>query len=77
MVPVNARLAMLKVALPVLFKATVWAALVISTAWLPKARLVGERLTRAAVPVPAVPVAAVCVPVPDRLAVCGLPLACP
>ena len=31
--------------------------------WLPKARLVGERLTRAAVPVPV------------RLTVCGLPLA--
>jgi len=31
--------------------------------WLPKARLVGERLARAAVPVP------------ERLTVCGLPLA--
>ena len=32
---------------------------------MPKARLVGERLTRVAVPVP----------VPERLTVCGLPLA--
>ena len=37
----------------------------VPTGWLPKARLVGERLTRAAVPVP----------VPERLTVCGLPLA--
>ena len=61
---------MLKAALPVLLKVTVCAVLVISTAWLPKARLVGERLTRAAAPV-----SAVCVPVPERLTVCGLPLA--
>ena len=54
---------MLKVALPVLLRVTVCAELVISTGWLPKARLVGERLTRAAVPVP------------ERLTVCGLPLA--
>jgi len=37
---------------------------------LPKARLAGERLTRADVPV-----AAVCVPVPERLTLCRLPLA--
>ena len=55
---------MLKAALPVLLRVTVCAVLVTSTAWLPKARLVGERLTRAAVPVP----------VPERLTVCGLPL---
>ena len=56
---------MLKAVLPVLLKVTVCAVLVTSTDWLPKARLVGERLTRAAVPVP----------VPERLTVCGLPLA--
>ena len=54
---------MLKAALPVLLRVTVCAVLVISTAWFPKARLVGERLARAAVPVP------------ERLTVCGLPLA--
>jgi hypothetical protein len=36
---------MLKVALPVLLRVTVCAELVISTGWLPKARLAGERLT--------------------------------
>ena len=46
-----------------LFKVTLCAVLVLPTGWLPKARLVGERLTRAAVPVP------------ERLTVCGLPLA--
>jgi hypothetical protein len=45
LVPVTARLVMLKVALPVLFSVTVCAELGISTGWLPKARLVGERLT--------------------------------
>jgi hypothetical protein len=54
---------MLKAVLPVLLKVTVCAVLVTSTDWLPKARLVGERLTRAAVPVP------------ERLTVCGLPVA--
>jgi len=54
---------MLKAALPVLLRVTVRAVLVISTAWLPKPRLVGERLARAAAPVP------------ERLTVCGLPLA--
>ena len=54
---------MLKVALPVLLRVTVCAVLGVPTDWLPKARLVGERLTRAAVPVP------------ERLTVCGLPLA--
>jgi len=54
---------MLKAALPVLLRVTVCAVLVISTAWLPKARLVGERPSTGAVPVP------------KRLTVCGLPLA--
>ena len=54
---------MLKAAWPVLLRVTVCAVLVTSTAWLPKARLVGERLATAAVPVP------------ERLTICGLPLA--
>ena len=61
--PLKAMLLMLKVALPVLLRVTVCAVLMISSGWLPKARLVGERLTRAAVPVP------------ERLTVWGLPLA--
>ena len=56
---------MLKAALPVLLRVTVCVVLLTSMGWLPKARLVAERLTRA--PVPA--------PVPERLTVCGLPLA--
>jgi len=44
LVPVSARPVMLKAALPALFNVTDWAVLVISTAWLPKARLVVERL---------------------------------
>ena len=52
MVPVSARLVLLKAALPVLLRVTVCTVLVLPTAWLPKARLVGERLTTAAVPVP-------------------------
>jgi hypothetical protein len=63
LVPVTARLVILKEALPVLFSVTVCAVLVTSTGWLPKARLVVERLTSGAVPVP------------ERLTVCGLPLA--
>jgi hypothetical protein len=61
----TARLAILKAALPVLLRVTVCAVLVAPTGWLPKGRLVGERLTAAAV----------CVPVLERRAVCGLPLA--
>ena len=56
-------LVMLKAALPVLLSVTVWAVLVVPTDWLPKARLVGERGSKGAVPVP------------ERLTVCGLPLA--
>ena len=63
MVPVSARLVLLKAALPVLLRVTVCTVLVLPTAWLPKARLVGERLTTAAVPVP------------ERLTLCGLPRA--
>ena len=65
MVPVRARLVTLKLALPVLLRVTVCTALLVPTGWLAKARLVGERLTTAAV----------LVPVPDRLTVWGLPLA--
>jgi hypothetical protein len=54
---------MLKVPLPVLLSLTVYAVLRVPTGWLPKARLVGERLTKAVVPVP------------KKLTVCGLPLA--
>ena len=54
---------MLKAALPVLLRVTVCAVLVTSMGWLPKARLVAERLAKTAVPVP------------ERLTVCGLPLA--
>ena len=68
MVPVSARLVMLKAALPVLLRVTVCAVLVVPTNWLPKARLVGERPSTAAV-------AAVSVPVPERVTFCGLPLA--
>jgi len=67
-VPVTVMLVMLKGALPVLLRVTVCAPLVVPTGWLPKPRLVGERLTTGAV-------AAVDVPVPERLTVCGLPLA--
>jgi hypothetical protein len=44
LVPQIVTVAMLKVALPVFFRVTVFAALVLPTVWLPKARLVGERL---------------------------------
>jgi len=45
LVPVSAKLVMLKAALPMLLRVTVRAVLVLSTDWLPKARLAGERLT--------------------------------
>jgi len=45
LVPVNARLILLKLALPVLLRVTDCAELVTSMGSLPKARLVGERLT--------------------------------
>ena len=68
MVPVSTRLVMLKAALPVLLRVAVCAVLGIPMAWLPKARLVGERPSTGAA-------AAVSVPVPERLTVCELPLA--
>jgi hypothetical protein len=63
LVPVIATLETYKVPLPLLLKVTVRAVLVVPTAWFPKDRLVDERLTAGAVPVP------------DRLTACGLPLA--
>ena len=63
MVPVNAMLAIDNVAVPLLVRVTAWAALVVLTIWLPNERLVGDKLTAAAVPIP------------DRLTACGLPLA--
>jgi hypothetical protein len=65
LMPVGARLVILKVALPVLVRVRICGELVMSTGWLPKARLVGERLATAAV----------LVPVPERLTVWGLPAA--
>ena len=61
--PVIATLVMLNVAVPLFVRVTVEAALLVPTAWLLKETLVGERLTAGAVPVP------------ERLTVCGLPLA--
>ena len=63
--PVTPRLAMFKVAFPVLFKMTAKGALVVVTGWFPKAKLLGER--------PAT--AAALVPVPVRLMICWLSLA--
>lgn len=63
LVPVNAMLVRLKAALPVLLRVTALTALVMSTGSLPKARVVGERLTTGAMPVP------------ERLTVWGLPVA--
>ena len=63
-VPVSARLVTLKAVLPEFVKVTAWAVLVVPTEWLPKARLVEERLTTAAA----------LVPVPERVAAWGLPL---
>ena len=45
LVPVNARRVMLKGRSPVLRRLTSCAVLVLPTGWLPKARLVGERVT--------------------------------
>ena len=57
---------MLMAALPVLLRVALCAVLLLPTAWLPKARLVGERPSTGAV-------AAVSVPVPERLTARGLP----
>jgi hypothetical protein len=53
LVPVIARLVILNVALPLLVRVIIWAALVVPRDWLPKGTLVGERLTAGAMPVPA------------------------
>src|SRR2546427_11379364 len=53
----------LSAAVPVLLSVTLCAALVVFTSWLANVRLVGERLTKGAVPVPV------------RLTMCGLPAA--
>jgi O-antigen ligase len=45
LVPLTVRLVIRKAALPVLLSMTVRAVLVLLTGWLPKPRLVGERLT--------------------------------
>ena len=63
--PLEVILASVSAPLPVFVRVTGCAALVVPTGRLPKARLVGERLTTAAV----------LVPVPERLTVWGLPLA--
>ena len=57
-------LVMFNAALPVLFRVTVWAVLVVPTDWFPKAKLVDERLTTAAA----------LVPVPEKVTAWGLPL---
>jgi len=62
-VPVRVMLVMLSVALPVLVRRVDSAAEVVDTCWLPKERLVGEKL------------AMDCVPVPDKATVCGEPTA--
>jgi hypothetical protein len=62
LVPLTARLVILKAALPVLLRVTVRAVLGVPTCWLPKAKLVGERLTAG-------------VPLLKKIVPCGLPLA--
>jgi hypothetical protein len=52
---------MLKAPLPLLVRVVVWAVLLVPTDWLPKERLVGERPSTGAVPVP------------ERLTAWGLP----
>jgi len=56
-------LVMLSDAVPVFFRVTVFAALVVFTRWFPKVKLVLDKLTEGAVPVP------------ERVTVCGLLLA--
>ena len=62
LVPWTERLVISKPALPVLLRVTVRAVLVVRTCWLPKARLVGERLTADVL-------------ILKRLVACGLPVA--
>jgi hypothetical protein len=64
-VPVTEMLVRVKLAFPVLVRVTDWAGLATPTDWLPKERPRGERVTSG----PAL------MPVPERLTVCGLPLA--
>ncbi len=64
MAPEIARLVTLKDVLPEFVRVIVWAVLVVPTDWLPKARLVEERLTTAAA----------LVPVPEKVTAWGLPL---
>ena len=63
LVPVTDMLVRVKLALPVLVRVTDCEVLATPTDWLPKVRLVGERLTPDAVPVPV------------RVTDCGLPVA--
>jgi hypothetical protein len=63
LVPESAMLVTLKDVLPEFVRVTVWAVPVVPTDWLPKARLVEERLTTAVA----------LVPVPERVTVWGLP----
>jgi hypothetical protein len=62
--PLAAIVVIVSVADPEFVSVTVWAALVVVSGWLPKLRLVGEKLTAGAV-----------VPVPVSETVCGLPVA--
>jgi hypothetical protein len=62
-VPAIPTLVMLNVALPPFVRVTLCAVLVVPSAWFPNDRLLEESVTDAAVPVP------------ERLTVCGLPLA--
>src|SRR5262249_2858601 len=48
--PLVAMLVMVRVALPLLVRVTVWGLLVVPTLWLPKARLVGDRVTAGPAP---------------------------
>src|SRR5208337_3254660 len=61
--PVTTKLVMPKTELPLFVKVSVWAGLFVPTGWLPNARVVAERPTPGAVPVP------------DKLSVWGLPAA--
>jgi galactitol-specific phosphotransferase system IIB component len=63
LVPVIAKLEILMAPLPLLLRVAVCAALLVPTDWFPKERLVGERPSSGAVPVP------------ERLTACGLPMA--
>ena len=71
MLPVTAKLVMVKALLPLLARVIVWAVLVVPTDWLAKERLVAGRLTAGGMAVSA----SGGVPVPERLTLWGLPLA--